>query len=89
MTKQVGNLPAEMSSFVDRRHEQIEIKRLLSTSRLVTVTGAGGVGKTRTTLRVAAEVTGDGKLAEEGKEQVKKAAKEPGAKPLGNLDKLT
>ena len=56
MTKQVGNLPAEMSSFVDRRSERIEIKRLLSSSRLVTVTGAGGVGKTRTTLRVAAEV---------------------------------
>jgi predicted ATPase/DNA-binding CsgD family transcriptional regulator len=56
MTKQVGNLPAEMSSFVDRRSERIEIKRLLSTSRLVTVTGTGGVGKTRTTLRVAAEV---------------------------------
>jgi non-specific serine/threonine protein kinase len=56
MTKQVGNLPAEMSSFVDRRSERVEIKRLLSTSRLVTVTGAGGVGKTRTTLRVAAEV---------------------------------
>ena len=44
------------------------------------------VGRTK---EVIAEVTGDGKLAEEGKEQVKKAAKEPGAKPLGNLDKLT
>lgn len=59
MTKQVGNLPAEMSSFVDRRSERTEIKRLLSTARLVTVTGAGGVGKTRTTLRVAAEVRKD------------------------------
>jgi predicted ATPase/DNA-binding CsgD family transcriptional regulator len=56
VNKQVGNLPAEVSSFVDRRLERIEIKRLLSTSRLVTVTGVGGVGKTRTTLRVAAEV---------------------------------
>jgi predicted ATPase/DNA-binding CsgD family transcriptional regulator len=54
--KQTGNLPAEMSSFVDRREERVEIKRLLSTSRLVTVTGVGGVGKTRTTLRVAAEL---------------------------------
>jgi predicted ATPase/DNA-binding CsgD family transcriptional regulator len=56
VTKQMGNLPAEVSSFVDRRRERIELKRLLSTSRLVTVTGVGGVGKTRTTLRVAAEV---------------------------------
>jgi predicted ATPase/DNA-binding CsgD family transcriptional regulator len=56
VTRQVGNLPAEVSSFVDRRQERIEIKRLLSTSRLVTVTGVGGVGKTRTTLRVATEV---------------------------------
>lgn len=56
MTKHAGNLPAEVSSFVDRRQERIDIKRMLSTSRLVTVTGLGGVGKTRTTLRVAAEL---------------------------------
>jgi uncharacterized protein YjbJ (UPF0337 family) len=42
-------------------------------------------GKTKP---IVAEVTGDGKLAEEGKEQVKKGEKEP-VKPLGNLDKLT
>jgi uncharacterized protein YjbJ (UPF0337 family) len=42
-------------------------------------------GKTK---QIVAEVTGDGKLAEEGKEQVKKGEKEP-VKPLGNLDKLT
>jgi uncharacterized protein YjbJ (UPF0337 family) len=42
-------------------------------------------GKTK---QIVAEVTGDGKLAEEGKEQVKKGEKEP-IKPLGNLDKLT
>jgi uncharacterized protein YjbJ (UPF0337 family) len=44
------------------------------------------VGKTK---QVVAEVTGDGKLAEEGKEQVRKSDKEPAEKPLGNLDKLT
>jgi hypothetical protein len=43
------------------------------------------VGKAKGAI---AEVIGDGKLAEEGKEQVEKAAKEPGAKPLGNWDKL-
>ncbi|WP_020574124.1 ATP-binding protein, partial [Actinopolymorpha alba] len=49
-----GNLPADSTSFVGRRTEQAEIKRLLSRSRLVTLTGVGGVGKTRLALRVAA-----------------------------------
>ena len=43
------------------------------------------VGKAKQAI---AEVTGDGKLAEEGKEQVRQAAQEPAVKPLGNLDKL-
>ncbi|MGK5685127.1 ATP-binding protein [Actinoplanes sp. URMC 104] len=51
-----GNLPAELSSFVDRTRERAELKRLLASSRLVTITGIGGVGKTRTAIRVAAEV---------------------------------
>jgi non-specific serine/threonine protein kinase len=51
-----GNLPAEVSSFVGRRRERGELKRLLAVSRLVTVTGVGGVGKTRAALRVATEV---------------------------------
>ncbi|MGW0040744.1 ATP-binding protein [Rhodococcus sp. NPDC003348] len=49
----VGNLPHELTSFVGRRHELSEAKRLLSTSRLVTFTGIGGVGKTRLALRLA------------------------------------
>ncbi|MFC0450039.1 protein kinase domain-containing protein [Rhodococcus jostii] len=48
-----GNLPAELTSFVGRRHELSETKRLLATSRIVTLTGIGGVGKTRLALRVA------------------------------------
>ena len=48
-----GNLPAELSSFVGRRGELAEIKRLLVGSRLVTLTGIGGVGKTRLALRAA------------------------------------
>ncbi|NJP27939.1 LuxR family transcriptional regulator [Microbispora sp. SCL1-1] len=55
MTRQVGNLPADLTSFVGRRHELAEIRRLLSVSRLVTLTGVGGVGKTRLALRAAAE----------------------------------
>ena len=50
----LGNLPAEQTSFVGRRPEMAEVKRLLSQSRLVTLTGVGGVGKTRLGVRVAA-----------------------------------
>jgi predicted ATPase/DNA-binding NarL/FixJ family response regulator len=49
-----GNVPAELTSFVGRRDEVAEVKRLLSGCRLVTLTGVGGVGKTRLALRVAA-----------------------------------
>src|SRR5215469_9531328 len=48
-----ANLPAELTSFVGRRGELTEIKRLLAGSRLVTLTGTGGVGKTRLALRAA------------------------------------
>ncbi|GAF49422.1 protein kinase domain-containing protein [Rhodococcus wratislaviensis] len=49
-----GDLPLDLTSFVGRRKELSEAKRLLSASRLVTLTGIGGVGKTRLALRVAA-----------------------------------
>src|SRR5262245_66562175 len=49
-----GNLPAELTSFVGRRGELAEVRRLLAGSRLVTLTGIGGVGKTRLALRAAA-----------------------------------
>ncbi|GIH63214.1 ATP-binding protein [Microbispora siamensis] len=55
VTRQVGNLPADLTSFVGRRRELAEIRRLLAASRLVTLTGVGGVGKTRLALRAAAE----------------------------------
>ena len=51
-----GNLPAELTSFVGRRDEVAEVRRLLAGSRLVTLTGVGGVGKTRLALRAAAEL---------------------------------
>ncbi|TQC50888.1 protein kinase [Rhodococcus sp. WS4] len=54
-----GSLPLEMTSFVGRRHELTEAKNLLGGSRLVTLTGIGGVGKTRLALRVAAGVQRD------------------------------
>src|SRR2546430_16337931 len=46
-----GNLPPELTSFVDREDQVAEAKAQLSTSRLVTLTGMGGVGKTRLGLR--------------------------------------
>lgn len=48
-----GNLPVDVTSFVGRRHEITLIKRLLGESRVVTLTGPGGVGKSRLALRVA------------------------------------
>jgi len=53
---QAGNLPAEMTSFIGRHREAAELKRLIEVSRLATVTGAGGVGKTRLAVRVASQV---------------------------------
>ena len=47
------NLPAERTSFVGREEEMVEVERLLSMTRLLTLTGAGGTGKTRFALRVA------------------------------------
>src|SRR5687767_4125696 len=51
-----GSLPAEMTSFVGRRREMAETRRLLSSSRLLTLTGMGGVGKTRLAVRMAADL---------------------------------
>jgi predicted ATPase/serine/threonine protein kinase/DNA-binding NarL/FixJ family response regulator len=54
--KSTGNLPVELTSFVGRRHELSEVKRWLGISHLVTLTGFGGVGKTRLALRAAESV---------------------------------
>ncbi|WP_099023907.1 protein kinase domain-containing protein [Mycolicibacterium palauense] len=54
-----GSLPAELTSFVGRDAELHAVRELLATSRMVTLTGLGGVGKTRLARRVAAEVQQD------------------------------
>ena len=50
------NAPAEVTSFVGRRRELAQVKAALAGARLVTLTGPGGVGKTRLALRSAAEL---------------------------------
>ena len=52
------NLPVYPSSFVGREREIVEVKRALAMTRLLTLTGAGGSGKTRLALAVAAELAG-------------------------------
>jgi predicted ATPase/DNA-binding SARP family transcriptional activator len=53
------NLPEEISSFIGRERELVELRELLGMSRMVTLTGAGGVGKTRLAQRFAGAVVGD------------------------------
>src|SRR5918995_3470959 len=52
------NLPAARSSFVGREREMLEVEFELATARLLTLTGAGGSGKTRFALEVARDLVG-------------------------------
>ena len=54
-----NNLPIPVTSFVGRIREVAEVKRLLARTRLLTLTGSGGCGKTRLALQVAAELLPD------------------------------
>src|SRR5579863_631447 len=63
MPTTLNNLPAQVSSFVGREAELAEVRALVGGSRLVTLTGTGGAGKTRLGLQVAAGLadgSGDG-----------------------------
>ena len=53
------NLPAQLTSFVGRQAEIAQIQTLLAASRLVTLTGPPGAGKTRLALAVAATLLPD------------------------------
>ena len=58
-----NNLPEQLSTFIGRARERSEVRALVESSRLVTLTGPGGCGKTRLSLQAAAEMldgTGDG-----------------------------
>ena len=51
------NLPAPLTSFVGRDAEIASAKRMLGTSRMLTLVGTGGIGKTRLALQLAKELT--------------------------------
>jgi predicted ATPase/DNA-binding CsgD family transcriptional regulator len=53
------HLPPQLTSFVGRNAEIDTVRRLIANNRLVTLTGAGGVGKTRLALQVAGQADGD------------------------------
>ncbi|CAN5661865.1 BTAD domain-containing putative transcriptional regulator [soil metagenome] len=52
------NLPTQRTSFVGREQELVAVKRMLAMTRLLTLTGAGGSGKTRLALEVARDLVG-------------------------------
>src|SRR5262249_49876676 len=52
------NLPPQLTSFIGREQVVREVKDLLGATRLLTLTGMGGCGKTRLSLRVAADLLG-------------------------------
>ena len=51
-----NGLPNNLTSFVGRERDIVDIQRLLTTTRLLTLTGVGGIGKTRLALQVAASL---------------------------------
>ena len=57
LDRRPNNLPTQLTSFVGREAELAEASRLLSTTRLLTLTGPGGTGKTRLSLQLAASVS--------------------------------
>jgi predicted ATPase/class 3 adenylate cyclase len=59
LTEPKHNLPRQLTPFVGREREVEQIKALMKSSSLVTLTGSGGVGKTRLSLRVAEDLVDD------------------------------
>ena len=92
-----NNLPLQLSSFVGRERELAELGRLLADHRLITLTGAGGCGKTRLALQAASETLErfpDGawwvELAPLGEEELVGAAiaEALGVRPLPGMTEL-
>jgi predicted ATPase/transcriptional regulator with XRE-family HTH domain len=57
--KPITNLPAPLTTFVGREKEQADVMGLITKHRLVTLTGSGGVGKTRLSIKVGEQVFGN------------------------------
>src|SRR5258706_15680188 len=55
-TSSKHNLPYQLTSFVGREQEIVQLKELVTTNRLVTLTGAGGAGKTRLAIEVTSRL---------------------------------
>src|SRR6202165_3408480 len=58
-TVAVAHLPVQLTSFVGRDAQIKDVRQILADNRLVTLTGAGGVGKTRLAVQVAAAMAGE------------------------------
>jgi hypothetical protein len=54
-----GNLPAEPNSFIGRERDLSELAKLLGEVRALTLSGPGGIGKTRLAVRLARDVIGE------------------------------
>ncbi len=54
-----NNLPLQVTSFIGRENELVEVKKLLGATRLLTLLGPGGIGKTRLALQAAADMMDD------------------------------
>jgi predicted ATPase/class 3 adenylate cyclase len=59
MNRRRDNLPTQLSSFIGRQRSLVELRRLLLSGRLLTLTGPGGIGKTRLALALADSVLPD------------------------------
>lgn len=55
----MNNLPTQLTRFIGRQREVAEVKRLVGAHRMVTLSGAGGVGKTRLAHQTGQELLGD------------------------------
>ena len=54
-----SNLPVPLTTFIGRKKEQADVIKLIAKHRLVTLTGSGGIGKTRLSMKVGEQIAGD------------------------------